>query len=199
LRRPLPREFYSLSPLVVAKDLIGKKLVRILESGDRLEGIIVETEAYGGSGDPASHAFRGQTPRNAVMFGEPGHVYVYFTYGSHHCLNLVTGRFRSELAGAVLVRALQPTKGINIMEELRGTKDVHKLANGPGKICQAMSVDLELNGCDAASRTSPIRMENQSIIPISTIRSSPRIGVTNGTDKIWRFYAKDSAFVSRRS
>ncbi len=194
---PLRKAFYSRSPLSVARELIGKKLVRNLRTGESLEGIIVETEAYGGSRDPASHAFRGQTPRNSVMFGEPGRVYVYFTYGFHHCLNLVTGRFRNEAAGAVLVRALQPIRGISRMEHLRGTHDLLNLANGPGKVCQALSVDLRLNGANATSSGSGIHVEAQDEVPISTIRRSTRIGIKTGTDKLWRFYADGNSFVSR--
>ena len=196
---PLPQAFYSRSPLSVARELIGKKLVRNLGTGESLEGIIVETEAYGGATDPASHAFRGQTSRNLVMFGAPGRVYVYFTYGFHHCLNLVTGRFSGEAAGAVLIRALQPTKGISRMKHSRGTNDILKLLNGPGKICQALSIDLRLNGADATSSKSSIHVEAQEEVFISTIKRSERIGIKTGKDKLWRFYVDGNRFVSGRS
>src|SRR5487761_1007342 len=139
MRKILARSFYSRSPIIVAKELIGKSLVRILENGQKMEGIIVETEAYGGSRDPASHAYRGITPRNEVMFGEAGHAYVYFTYGFHNCLNFVTGK--KGIATAVLIRAIEPTKGIEIMSRFRETAILNQIASGPGKLCQALAID----------------------------------------------------------
>jgi DNA-3-methyladenine glycosylase len=193
----LPRSFYNRNSLVVAKDLIGNTLVRTTDAGSKLEGIIVEVEAYGGSRDPASHAFPGKTKRNAVMFGEPGHAYVYFTYGAHYCLNFVCSPGRSR-ATAVLLRALQPTKGIEEMAQSRGTKVLTELASGPGKLCNALGIDLKSNGMDLTSSDSKIIVLDTKTPPF-IIAKSPRIGITRATEKLWRFYAKDSRFVSRRN
>ena len=192
----LPREFYSRTPTSVAKDLIGKKFVRTLSDKTKLEGMIVETEAYGGTGDPASHAFRGPTPRNQVMFGEPGHLYVYFTYGFHYCANIVTGSFPHEQAGAVLLRGIEPTRGIEVMQSLRHTKEITNLASGPGKICQAFSIDKTKNGLDIAKKNSEIRVGSQEINDLQ-IATSERIGIGVGKDKLWRFCASGSRFLSR--
>ena len=193
----LPRSFYSRYSVTVAKELIGKTLLRITNSGSRLEGIIVEVEAYGGSGDPASHAFHGKTKRNEVMFGEPGHAYVYFTYGAHHCLNFVTSPGRTK-ASAVLIRAVQPVSGIEEMAKRRITTVITQLASGPGKLCQALGIDLSANGIDLTIPDSPIQVLGNNIEPLKVGRSS-RIGITRATEKLWRFYAKDSPFVSWRN
>ena len=194
---PLPRSFYARNSVAVAKDLIGKSLVRITDSGSRLEGIIVEVEAYGGIRDPASHAFRGRTKRNEVMFGELGHAYVYFTYGAHYCLNFVTAPGRSE-ASAVLIRAIQPTLGIEEMAKRRGTTIITQLASGPGKLTQALAIDLSSNGTDLTSPESKIQVHRNPDDSPKVAKSS-RIGITRATEKLWRFYAKDSAFVSWRN
>jgi DNA-3-methyladenine glycosylase len=197
LNLQLGREFYSRSPIVVARDLIGKKLVRHLSGNTQLSGMIVETEAYGGSGDPASHAYLGKTSRNEVMFGQPGHCYVYFTYGFHHCLNFVTGRFQEEEAGAVLVRAIQPLSGIPTMEALRRTNDIYNIASGPGKLCQALSIDLRLNGADATATDSDVLVEMGDDLSMGKIIRSSRIGIKKATEKKWRFFFADNLFVSR--
>jgi DNA-3-methyladenine glycosylase len=152
-------------------------------------------EAYGGSKDPASHAFRGKTNRNAVMFGEPGHAYVYFTYGAHYCLNFVTSPGRSK-ASAVLIRAIQPTSGINEMAEKRGTSVLTQLASGPGKLCQALGIDLNSNGTDLTSPESRIQV-HETRGGVLKIAKSSRIGINRATEKLWRFYAKSSPYVSR--
>jgi DNA-3-methyladenine glycosylase len=201
MARILDREFYARQSTVVARDLVGKILVRALGSGESLRGIIVETEAYGGLKDPASHAFRGMTPRNEVMFGEPGFSYVYFTYGSHHCLNVVTGKQGN--AQAVLIRALEPIEGVGIMEKLRGGEgktSLRDLTNGPGKICQALAIDRTLNKIDVTSRSSPIFFEDskQNEATRKVVRSG-RIGIKVGTEKLWRFFDPSSIYVSHRS
>ena len=201
MARILDREFYARQSTVVARDLVGKILVRALGSGKSLRGIIVETEAYGGLKDPASHAFRGITPRNEVMFGEPGFSYVYFTYGFHHCLNVVTGRRGN--AQAVLIRALEPIEGVGIMEKLRGEEgktSLRDLTNGPGKVCQALAIDRTLNKIDVTRRNSPIFFEDskQNEAARKVVRST-RIGIKVGTEKLWRFFDPSSIYVSHRS
>ncbi len=134
----LPRSFFEDYTPSVARRLLGQLLVRRI--GRRLlSGRVVEVEAYRGRGDPASHAYRGETPRNRVMFGEAGKAYVYFTYGFHHCLNVKTER--KGVAGAILVRALEPLEGIELMKKNRGREEVRELANGPGKLTQSLKID----------------------------------------------------------
>jgi DNA-3-methyladenine glycosylase len=196
----LPRDFYKKSPIVVGRDLIGKSLFRRLSNGKILSGVIVEAEAYGGTRDPASHAFKGLTKRTKVMFGEVGRTYVYFTYGFHHCLNVVA-KSTFYQAGAVLIRAMEPIDGIEIMRINRkmekGSHPVSSLTNGPGKICQALAIDSSLNGIDVTDPTAPIFISNVfSEIP-RKVRKSPRIGITVATEKNWRFYDAKSEFVSR--
>jgi DNA-3-methyladenine glycosylase len=190
----LGRNFYSRHPRSVAHDIIGKTLVRRLDDGQILKGIIVEAEAYGGNRDPASHAFRGVTQRNAVMFGEAGHAYVYFTYGFHNCLNFVTGE--KGVASAVLIRALEPKEGIEMMIRLRKTGELTHLTNGPGKLCQALSIDRSLNGIDVTSRESKIHVINGGLE--MKVISAIRIGIKTGKEKKWRFFAKSSQYVSHR-
>ena len=142
------RSFYSTTAQVLARRLIGQRLVRIWE-GERLSGLIVETEAYNGVKDGASHAFGGRrTRRNEAMYGRAGLAYVYFTYGMHHCLNVVCGEEGDPQA--VLVRAVEVDEGMERMREARGRKELrdHELCRGPGSLCRAMGVDLRLNGVD---------------------------------------------------
>jgi DNA-3-methyladenine glycosylase len=189
----LKRDFYERSSIEVAPDLVGKILVRRLENGRELKGIIVETEAYGGFDDAASHAFKGKTKRNDVMFGEAGHAYIYFTYGFHHCLNFVTNT--KGIPGAVLIRAVKPILGINFMQSRRGTKNLANVASGPGKICQAFNIDRSLNGIDVTLSKSPISVSDDK--EHFLIKESSRIGIRNATEKQWRFYADDCDFVSK--
>jgi DNA-3-methyladenine glycosylase len=198
MARILERAFYARHSTVVAKDLIGKILVRNLRT-KKLQGIIVETEAYGGLKDPASHAFGGMTPRNEVMFGEAGFSYVYFTYGFHHCLNVVTGNKGNPQA--VLIRAMEPISGLDTMQKLRGRQiSTRNLTNGPGKICQALAIDRSLNKIDVTKRDSPIFFEDsgQSEAPRKVVLSR-RIGINVGVEKLWRFYDASSVYVSHRS
>ena len=182
----LPRTFYAGDTLPVARALLGKKLVRRLQ-GKELSGIIVETEAYCGEADSACHAHRGKTPRNAVMFGEPGHAYVYFTYGMHYMPNLVT-----EAKGrpcAVLIRAVVPLAGIEEMEARRRRKGA-ELTNGPAKLCQAFSIDKALNGWDLTCGKE-LWVEDYKKIPAESIIATPRIGIDYAKDEhrdaLWRF------------
>ncbi len=145
LGRRLPRSFYARRSSEVAPDLLGRFLVRRSENGARLAARIVETEAYEPN-DPASHAFRGRTTRNAVMFGEPGRLYVYFAYGMHFCMNAVTGRAGE--GTAVLLRAAEPIEGLDEMERRRGRPRRRDLCSGPAKLCQAFGVDRSFDGAD---------------------------------------------------
>lgn len=190
----LTREFYERNSVRVAKELLGKVLVRGL-GATVLEGIIVEVEAYRGYDDPASHAYRGPTRRNQVMFGQPGHAYVYFTYGMHYCLNVTTEP--TGQPGAVLIRAAQPLKGIDRMKRQRGTEEVKNLANGPGKLTQAFAVTKALNGHDLTLGTRLSIAESDNSEPLKIVSRS-RIGIRAGVEKPWRFLIKDNPFVSEQ-
>lgn len=184
------REFFGRYTPAVAKGLIGCVLVRVLD-GRRLAGAVVETEAYRGSADPASHAYRGMTPRNKVMFGGPGHAYVYFTMGVHHCLNVTTETIGTP--GAVLIRAIEPREGIDVMKGNRMADGVNGIANGPGNLTKALSIDRGLNGEDM-TRSSRLFFEYGERMQVGV---STRVGVAAGESFKWRFYAADSPFVSR--
>lgn len=183
---PLNRKFYDRPTLDVARDLLGKKLVRRLD-GAKLAGMIVETEAYCGGTDSACHAYRGRTPRNTVMFGPPGHAYVYFTYGMHYLLNLVTEKPGHPCA--VLVRAIAPLEGLAEMRarRLRPDKD---LTNGPAKLCQALAIDKSFNGWDVTEKKQ-LWVEPYRDIPADRIVATPRIGIGYASRKdreaLWRF------------
>lgn len=181
-------DFYSRHTAIVARGLLGKKLVRLYDDGSgkpkRLSGIINETEAYGSKNDPASHAFRGITPRNSVMFGDVGKAYVYFIYGMYHCMN-VTARAPSSEAGAVLIRSLLPLEGIDIMIRLCSAKDKSSLVNGPGKLAKALDINRSHNGLNLADGRSALHIE-YGIEPKAVI-STPRIGISKGTEKCWRY------------
>ncbi|RLG64559.1 DNA-3-methyladenine glycosylase [archaeon] len=193
LAKVLDRSFYDRNTLVVARELLGKVLVREYE-GKILAGVIVETEAYRGFDDPASHAYRGKTPRNAVMFGPPGRAYVYLAYGINHLLNIVTER--EGFPAAVLIRALQPVKGIEEMKKNRGVDDIYALTSGPGRLTKAMRIDLSLNGIDMTCR-GPLYVVDHDFGRFS-VGISSRIGISAGKDRLWRFYIKGNRFVSRR-
>jgi DNA-3-methyladenine glycosylase len=182
----------------VARDLVGKRLVRIIEKNRkqfRLAGIIVETEAYGYSDDPASHACRGATARNKVMFGDVGRAYVYFTYGNHFCLNVSAKRSNVE-AGAVLIRGIEPIEGIELMRQFRPVDDVFSLTSGPGRLTQALKITSALNGTDLTSSDSELYIEFGK--RPKHIVTTPRIGITRAVDKEWRFVNPSSLFISRK-
>ncbi len=191
----LTRDFYARHAAEVAPDLLGKILVRVWE-GQRLAGRIVEVEAYSGEDDAASHAFRGPTPRNRSMFGPAGHAYVYLIYGVHHCLNIVTGQEGD--GQAVLIRALEPLEGLEVMQSLRGKKDLHQLTNGPGKLCQALAIDRKLDGHDLC--LGEVLWVESAPPPQEPIMTSPRVGVRGdplALRRAWRFFLKGNPFVSR--
>jgi DNA-3-methyladenine glycosylase len=178
----LPRRFYINDTKQVARDLLGKKLVRKI-GRHVLSGIIIETEAYKGKNDPASHAARKKTERNKIMFDEAGHAYVYFTYGMHYCFNVVAKKENDE-SGAVLVRAIQPQQGIKQMIKNRKTDVISNLANGPGKLTQAMQITLKEYNLDLTKNTSLFIVDGKKP---SKIIAKPRIGIKEGTDKLWNF------------
>ncbi len=190
--RPLPRAFYARDPAVVARAVLGRLLVHDSPQG-RVSGIVVETEAYRGVDDPASHAHRGRTPRNAAMFGEPGHAYVYFAYGMHHCLNLVTGT--AGTASAVLVRALEPVDGEELMRERRGSLPAARLARGPGNLARALGLSRAHDGLDLVGRALWI-----SDLPPRRgghrIARGPRIGIRVALDREWRWFLEGHPCVS---
>jgi DNA-3-methyladenine glycosylase len=190
----LPRSFYDRPTLDVARDLLGKTLVRMTSAGSTAVRI-VETEAYVGENDKACHASKGMTDRNRVMFGEPGHAYVYFIYGMYHCLNLVTER--DGFPAAVLIRAGQPICGMPDMAKRRKTAKPMEMASGPGKLCMALDIDRTLNGVDLCQQ-GPLYVED-GYTP-SDIVACPRVGVDYaGDDKDlpWRFYIKGNVCVSK--
>lgn len=190
--------FYQRPTEVVAKDLVGKKLVRTIRNNKkhfRLAGIIVETEAYGYSDDLASHAYVGPTDRNKAMFGNVGRAYVYFTYGNHFCLNVSARRSKAE-AGAVLIRGIEPVEGVELMRQFRPVDDIFSLTSGPGKLTQALNITSSLNGTDMTNPESEIYIESGK--RPKGIVTTPRIGITRAMDKEWRFVDPSSPFISRK-
>lgn len=193
-QRFLSRGFFARNTVYVAPDLLGKYLVRVTPRGTMV-GQIVEVEAYRGKDDPASHAFRGPTPRNAPMFGEPGHAYIYFTYGNHYCLNFTTQRVG--VPGAVLIRALQPVEGISLMKRFRPNVADVELTSGPGKLTKALWIDKSLNEQDLTVR-GPLFVVDRGDKGLEIARST-RIGVgEHGGDKFWRFFVRGNPYISRR-
>ena len=187
----LDQDFFARYTPTVAKSLLGMVVVRVID-GSRLSGRIVETEAYRAQRDPASHAYRGETGRNRVMFGEPGHAYVYFVYGNHHALNITTEPVGT--AGAVLIRAIEPLEGVAKMKELRGRCDIDSLTDGPGKLTRAMQIGRELNGEDIVE-SKALFIENGTR-PVE-IGTSARVGISRGKTLRWRFFDAGSPFVSK--
>jgi DNA-3-methyladenine glycosylase len=221
--RPLDRAFFARSPRVVARELLGKVLVR-QDEGVYLAGRVVEVEAYLGENDPAAHAAAGNTLRNAVLFGPPGFAYVYFIYGNHYCLNVSCER--EGKAGCVLFRALEPLLGLEDMARARGVtvhgpRDLLKLTSGPGRLAEAFGITRARdNGCDLSSPRSSLPSGKQcdlaqasllsSSLPPSSlwigsdgfrakgIRATPRIGITKAADRPLRYLLGANAFVSGR-
>jgi len=181
--RLLPRGFYARDTAAVARDLLGKRLVRRI-GGTTIAGTITETEAYKHRGDPASHAYNGMTDRNRAMFGQVGMAYIYFTYGMHYCLNAVA-RGRREGAGAVLIRAIRPDGGIDAMIRNRGRDDIRNLANGPAKLTQAMGIDGGLYGTDLSTKADLFIAEGT--VRKARVRTACRVGISTATDKRWNF------------
>lgn len=180
--RPLARSFYAGDALAIAPRLIGRTLVHESPEGT-VTGRIVEVEAYRGQLDAASHSYRGLTRRNAVMFGPPGHLYVYFTYGMHYCANVVCGA--EGQADAVLLRAVEPLVGRELMAARRGTTVASLLARGPARLAQAFGLDGSLNGADLTD--GPVWVGGRPRLH-GPVHASPRIGISRAVEEPWRFF-----------
>jgi DNA-3-methyladenine glycosylase len=201
--RLLPRSFFNRDPRVVARGLLGKLIVRRL-GRHLLAGRIVEVEAYLGSEDLAAHAAAGRTARNAVLFGPPGHVYVYFIYGMYYCLNFSC--LPDGVAGGVLIRALEPVAGLEAMARARGLEDfnsesvcdLRNLTSGPGRLCEALGITRSRdNAKDAVSRRSDLQVMEDSYKP-GKIAITPRIGIVKSAEMPLRYVLAGNQFVSRR-
>jgi DNA-3-methyladenine glycosylase len=181
----LPRAFFDRPLLEVARDLVGVTL-----TVDGVGGIIVETEAYHHQ-DPASHTFRGPTARNAAMFGPPGHAYVYLSYGLHWCLNIVA--HRGDPGSGILLRAIEPTAGLETMMARRGTRQIRQLCSGPGRLTQALGVTRAHNGLPVDQPPFTLTARERPV----EVAAGARIGISRAVDKPWRFGLAGSAFLSR--
>ena len=198
-RKKLNEGFYKREVVSVARDLLGKILVK--RSGrNYLAGKIIEVEAYHGDFDKAAHSYGGMTKRNEIMFREGGYLYVYFTYGVHHCCNVVTGK--KGQGTAVLIRAVEPVEGIKLMiknrfgRKLKDEKEIFNLTSGPGKVCQAFALDRSHSGTDLTEDeifiTDGIRTQKNQV------GVSKRIGITKSVSLPWRFYIKNNPYLSRK-
>jgi len=189
----LPQDFYLQPTLTVARELLGKIFVHIAQQGV-LKGRIVEVEAYHGATDEASHGFKGKTARNEVMFRQGGFLYVYFTYGMHFCMNVVTEA--EGVGAAILLRGIEPLEGLEVIQHNRGANiQLYQLTSGPAKCCQAFGIGRVHNG---ASLFGPeIRMEGAPRIPDAHIQKTTRIGITRSRALVWRFFEQGNPFVSR--
>lgn len=196
----LTRPFFALDTLTVARDLLGRRLVHVVD-GQRVSGLIVETEAYIGEEDEASHANPGPTERNASMYAPPGHAYVYLIYGMYHCFNIVTER--AGFPAAVLIRALEPLEGLEAMRRRRGrvgARDVTKLTSGPGRLCQALAIDRQHDGMDLCARQAELFLESGDPVPDEAVMRGSRVNVAGDEAAVearWRFYVRANPHVSR--
>jgi len=195
MRSALPRSFYDREPVQVARDVLGKLLVRATPEGVT-SGKIVEVEAYLAERDAANHAHRGQTRRNAAMFGPPGHAYVYAIH-ARYCFNVVTEP--AGVASAVLIRAVEPLDGLELMARRRTTPDPRNLARGPARLCEAFAVDRTLDGWDLTHGDQLwVALDSQRRPdPVRIIRA-PRVGINSAKQRLLRFLIADSSFVSKR-
>jgi DNA-3-methyladenine glycosylase len=186
----LDREFYRRDPRAVAPELLGKVVV----AGER-RARIVEVEAYCGGEDPAAHSYRGLTPRTATMFGPPGHLYVYFSYGMHWCCNPVCGDDGEGVA--VLLRALEPLEGLEVMRAARGGVPDRDLCRGPARLCQALGITRELDGADLVTGDRGLTIVDDGTPPPDEPGVGPRVGITRGAESPWRWWVPGSPWVSR--
>jgi len=184
------RDFLNRPSPVVAPALLGSILEREID-GHKIRVRIVESEAYDET-DAASHSYRGRSPRTEIMFGESGHLYVYFTYGMHYCCNIVTGGVG--VGSAVLIRAVEPLEGEEYMQKLRDRTGVEP-SNGPAKLCQALAIDKRFNGHDLTK--TPLKLMIQKPLKASQITQTKRIGISQAKDVPWRFYISDNKYVSK--
>ncbi|MGD8966157.1 MAG: DNA-3-methyladenine glycosylase [Anaerolineae bacterium] len=193
----LSRDFFARDTLVVARALLGQRLVRVL-GGKRLSGRIVEVEAYIGEEDEASHARPGRTRRNAPMYGPPGHAYVYLIYGMYHCFNVVTER--EGFPAAILVRGLEPLEGLEVMRGRRGGRPDDQLTSGPGRLCEALFIDRQFDGVDLCAPTAPLFLEEGETVSDDGVATGPRINVRGNESALnapWRFCVQGNRHVSR--
>jgi DNA-3-methyladenine glycosylase len=194
----LTRSFYSRPTRQLTQALLGCRLVRRWQ-GRRLSGLIVEAEAYIGETDLACHARVGRTARTAVMYGRPGLAYIYFTYGMHWMLNVVSEE--EHFPAAVLIRALEPQEGIDLMQQYRPVSRPIELCRGPAKLTQALRIDQTLNGVDLCNRHGDLWIETGVAVSIRSVVRGPRVGLGNTPEpwksKPWRYWVKDSSFVSK--
>lgn len=191
----LQRSFFARDTVEVARDLLGKRLVRE-HKGLRISGIILETEAYRGEEDLACHARAGRTPRTEIMYGPPGRAYIYFIYGMHWLLNFVTEE--EDFPGAVLIRSLEPEEGLDFISSRRKGHPRYHWTNGPAKICQALAIDGDLNGFDVCGEDLQIWLEDGVSIEPGLIQAGPRVGLTSVQDPwksiAWRFVVNYQSF-----
>ena len=196
-RSRLQRDFYTQNTLLVARDLLGKRLVR-LDHGQRLAGIIIETEAYRGEEDLACHAKVGRTTRTKVMYGPPGYTYVYFTYGMHWLLNFVTEE--EGYPAAVLIRAIEPTEGCDVIASRRIGQPPQRWTDGPAKICQALSINGAHNASDLCANGAEIFVEQGLSVPEENVSTTSRVGLNTVPEPWksvqWRFLANNLNFGS---
>ena len=190
----LTRSFFSRETCLVARSLLGKRLVKLEEDGYRLAGLINETEAYIGSDDLGCHARAGRTARNASMWGPPGHAYVYFTYGMHWMLNIVTEQ--DGFPAAVLIRSIQPSEGLEVMQSRRTGRPLHALTDGPAKLCQALNIDRRMDGYDLCQAKASLFLEDEAEIPDSIVTRTPRVGLNHVPEPWksvpWRYFVHPS-------
>ncbi|MFQ6081747.1 MAG: DNA-3-methyladenine glycosylase [Candidatus Aminicenantia bacterium] len=190
----LKRAFYNRPSLEVAEEIIGHILVRKSLQGTT-SGMIVEVEVYRGEDDPASFAFRGRTKKSNSLYHSPGRSFIYLTYGMYYLLNIITEK--ENFPAAILIRTVEPLEGIELMKERRKTNDLSNLTSGPGKLTQAFAIDDSLNGLDLTSSYSPLFVEKGKSFKKELVWR-PRIGIKEGTDRLWRGYLKGSPFISKK-
>lgn len=190
----IPRDFFQRPTLDVARELLGKRLVRVEKDGSRTAGRIIETEAYIGSDDLGCHAASGRTARNESMWGPAGHAYVYFIYGMHWMLNFVTEQVG--FPAAVLLRGVEPLEGLDRIRARRKARPSSEWTNGPAKVCQAFGIDGDLDGLDLCSDASSLFIEEDQVIPTSSVTTSPRVGLYSVEEPWksipWRFQVAEN-------